>query len=92
MATECWLCLLMVPDGNSTLWEGSWVSPNVVVGDLAPKTTEGETEDGKYRVHMYVVINHHLHSLCLLSSPSVFCFLLHIPEHLTSSHICKHVW
>ena len=34
----------------------------------------------------------HLHSLSLVSSPSVFCSLLHIPEHLTNSHISKHVW
>ena len=46
MATECWLGLLMGPDGNSTLRGRSWVSPNVVVGALAPKTTEGETEVG----------------------------------------------
>jgi len=46
MATECWLGLLMGPDGSSTLWEGSWVSPNVVIGALAPKTTEGEKETG----------------------------------------------
>jgi len=42
MATECWLGLLMVSDGSSTLWEGSWVSPTEVVGVLAPKTTVGE--------------------------------------------------
>ena len=46
MATECWLGLLMGPDGSSTLWGRSWVSPNVAVGALAPKTTEGETEAG----------------------------------------------
>jgi len=32
----------MDSDGSSTLWEGSWVSPAVVVGVLAPKTTVGE--------------------------------------------------
>ena len=32
MATECWLGLLMGSDGISTLWEGSWMSPTVVVG------------------------------------------------------------
>ena len=42
MATECWLGLLMGSDGSSTLWEGSWVSPTVVVGVMAPKTTVGE--------------------------------------------------
>jgi len=46
MATECCLGLLMGPDGSSTLWKGSRVSPNVVVGALVPKTTEGETEAG----------------------------------------------
>ena len=42
MAIECWLGLLMGSDGSSTLWEGSWVSPTVVVGVLTPKTTVGE--------------------------------------------------
>ena len=42
MTIECWLGLLMGSDGNSTVWEGSWVSPTVVVGVLAPKTTVGE--------------------------------------------------
>ena len=42
MATECWLGLLMGSDGSSTLWEVFWVSPTVVVGVLAPKTTVGE--------------------------------------------------
>ena len=42
MATECWLGLLMGSDGSSTLWEGSWVPPTVVVGVLAPKITVGE--------------------------------------------------
>jgi len=46
MATECWMGLLMGQDGRSTLWEGSWVSPNVMVGTLAQKTTEGETKVG----------------------------------------------
>ena len=46
MATECWLGLLMDSDGSLTLREGSWVSPNVVVGALVPETTEGETEAG----------------------------------------------
>ena len=40
---------------------------------------------------MQSLINH-LHSLSVFSSPSVFCSLLHIPEHLTNSHICKYVW
>ena len=57
MATECWLGLLMDSDGSLTLREGSWVSPNVVVGVLAPKKTVGENRGGKYRVHMYVVID-----------------------------------
>ena len=38
--------VVMGPDGSSTLWGRSWVSPNVAVGALAPKTTEGETEAG----------------------------------------------
>jgi len=46
MATDCWLGLLMGPDGSSTLWGRSWVSPNVAVGVLAPKTTEGEKKAG----------------------------------------------
>ena len=47
MANECWLGLLMGPDGSSTLWGRSWVSPNVAVGALAPKTKQGEKEEGK---------------------------------------------
>jgi len=42
MATEFWMGLLMGSDDNSTLREGSWMSPIVVVGVLAPKTTVGE--------------------------------------------------
>ena len=42
MATECCLGRLMGSDGSSTLWEVSWVSSTVVVGDLAPKTTVEE--------------------------------------------------
>ena len=53
MAIECWLGLFMGSDGSSTLWEGSWVSPTVAIGVLAPKTTVGE----KPRVHMFVVID-----------------------------------
>ena len=36
----------MGSDGSSTLWGGSWVSPTVVVGVLAPKTTEGREGEG----------------------------------------------
>jgi hypothetical protein len=40
----------------------------------------GKRRGGKYRVHMYVVIDQSspLHSLSLFSSPSVFCSILHI--------------
>ena len=48
MATECWLGLLMGSDGSSTLWEGSWVSPTVVVGVLAPQWERAEAGNIEY--------------------------------------------
>ena len=52
----------------------------------------GETEAGNIEYICMQSLISHLHSLSLVSSPFVFCSLLHIREHLTNSHIWKHVW
>ena len=85
MATECWLGILMGPDGSSTLWEGSWVSPNVVIGALAPKTKEGEKEEGKTEVHMYLVINQS--SSLPISIFLSLCLLFPAPYTRTSNQL-----
>ena len=78
MASECWLGLLMGSDDSSTLWEGSWMSPTVVVGVLAPNNSGRKTEAGNIEyICMQSLINP-LHSLSLFSSPSVFYSILYI--------------
>ena len=45
MATECWKDLLLGSDGCSTLWEGSWVSPTVVVGFFGSEDNSGRESE-----------------------------------------------
>ena len=86
MATKCCLGLLMGSDVSSTLWEGLWVPPTVVVGALVRRQKWGETEAGNIE-YIYVVINQ--------SSPLTFsiflslCLLFPPPYTRTSNQLAR---